>query len=113
MIFDLSIVNRGRFYGSGYIAGTGDGIVTVAGVPSSRAISLFAIYKNQPLFFVRQVWSASTGNYIFTNLDTGFQYLVIARDYAEQFEPFAWDYVKPANDLTIAEQKALWQTWQT
>lgn len=112
MIFDLSIVNRARFYGVGYIAGTGDGIVTVAGVPSSRAISLYAIYKNQPLVFVKSVWSNAQGRYIFRDLDTNFRYLVLARDYAEQYEPFAWDYVAPSTDLSPSEQYNLEQSWR-
>lgn len=113
MILRLSVVDRSNHFGTGYIAGTGDGIVTVAGVPSSRAVYLYALYQHKPMVFVGKVWSNAQGRYIFPRIDTKFRYLVIARDYAEQYEPFAWDYVQPANDLTIAEQQALWQTWQT
>ncbi|WIF21954.1 hypothetical protein [Shewanella phage vB_SbaS_Y11] len=38
---------------------------------------------------------------------------MMVRDYKREYEPFAWDYVKPANDLTVTEQLALWQSWQS
>lgn len=112
MILQLSAVDRSNHYGTGYIAGTGDGIVTVAGVPSSRAVYLYALYQHKPMEFVAKVWSNAQGHYIFPRIDTKFRYLVIARDYAEHFEPFAWDYVVPATDLTPYEQYQLQQSWQ-
>lgn len=100
----LSLTHRG------YIAGSADGIVTVAGKPASRNISLL----NTRTLVVEYVGhSINNGHYLFMGLNPDTEYLVIARDYKREFEPFAWDYVKPANDLTIAEQEALWQTWQT
>lgn len=95
---------------SGYIAGTGDGIVTVLGKPASRRIWLL----NASSMTVEQVvTSLNNGRYLFMGLDPAKEYLVMARDYKKEFEPFAWDYVKPADDLTIAEQQALWASWQT
>lgn len=95
---------------SAYIAGTGDGIVTVAGQPASRDIWLL----NAQTMAVEQVMaSLKNGHYLFTGLDSNKKYLVMARDYKKEFEPFAWDYVTPADDLTIAEQQALWLSWQT
>lgn len=94
---------------SGYIAGTGDGIVTVQGKPTSRKIWLL----NAKTMEVEQaITSLKNGHYIFMGLDPAKEYLVMVRDYKREYEPFAWDYVKPANDLTIAEQQALWATWQ-
>ena len=46
-------------------------------------------------------------------LEPNKEYLVMVRDYKKELEPFCWDYVKPADDLTITEQNALWQSWQT
>lgn len=112
MILQLSVVDRSNRYGTGYIAGTADGILTVAGVPASRAIYLYELYDYKPMVFVAKVWSTATGHYIFSGLGLETRYLVMARDYAREYEPFAWDYVKPADDLTIAEQQSLWQTWQ-
>ena len=95
---------------SGYIAGSGDGIVTVTGKPASRKIWLL----NAKTMAVEQVvTSLSNGHYLFMGLDPAKEYLVMARDYKKEYEPFVWDYVKPADDLTIDEQQTLWQSWQT
>lgn len=96
--------------GLGYIAGTGDGIVTVLGKPGSRKIWLL---NAQTMAVEQVITSLKNGHYLFLGLELSKEYLVIVRDYKRELEPFAWDYVKPANDLTIAEQQALWQTWQT
>lgn len=94
---------------SGYIAGSGDGIVTVKGKPETRKIWLL----NAKTMAVEQViTSLKNGHYMFLGLDLTKEYLVMVRDYKRELEPFAWDYVKPADDLTVAEQQALWQTWQ-
>jgi len=90
---------------SGYIAGTNDGIVTVKGKPASRKIWLLSA-KN--LGVEQTVTSLSNGHYAFFGLNPDNEYLVMVRDYKKEFEPFAWDYVKPADDLTIDEQQAMW-----
>lgn len=95
---------------TGYIAGTNDGIVTVGNKPAARDIVLFDALN---LSIAQTTTSLSNGHYMFLGLDPAKKYLVMARDYKKEFEPFAWDYVKPADDLTIAEQKALWASWQT
>lgn len=94
---------------NGYIAGSGDGIVTVAGKPASRKIWLL---DAKTMVVEQVITSLKNGHYIFLGLDLTKEYLVMVRDYKRELEPFAWDYVKPANDLTIDEQQALWQTWQ-
>lgn len=94
---------------SGYIAGSGDGIVTVQGKPASRKIWLL---DAQSMAVEQVVTSLKNGHYMFLGLDPAKEYLVMARDYKRELEPFAWDYVKPADDLTIDEQQALWVTWQ-
>lgn len=93
-----------------YIAGSGNGIVTVNGVPESRPIYLFDAATMQLL---RSNVSLPNGHYIFNGLDSTKQYIVMARDYNKEYEPAVWDYVTPATDLTIAEQQELWQSWQT
>ena len=93
-----------------YIAGSGNGIVTVNGVPASRHIFLFDANSTELL---RRTVSLSNGHYIFNGLDSTKQYIVMARDYNKEYEPAVWDYVTPATDLTIAEQQELWQSWQT
>lgn len=94
----------------GYIAGSSDGIVTVMGQPASRKIWLL---DANTMLVERVVVSLSNGHYAFFDLDSEREYLVLARDYKRELEPFAWDYVQPANDLTIDEQQALWASWQT
>lgn len=96
--------------GAGYIAGSADGIVTVQGKPASRKIWLL----NAQTLAVEQVaTSLKSGHYLFMGLDPDKKYLVMVRDYKREYEPFVWDYVTPAGDLIIAEQQALWQSWQT
>ena len=95
---------------SGYIAGANDGIVTVQGKPASRKIWLL---DAQSMAVEQVITSLKNGHYIFLGLDPTKEYLVMVRDYKKEFEPFAWDYVTPADDLTIAEQQALWLSWQT
>lgn len=94
----------------GYIAGGGDGIVTVQGKPSSRKVWLL---NAQSLAVEQAITSLNNGHYMFLGLDPTKEYLVMARDHKKEFEPFAWDYVKPADDLTVSEQQALWASWQT
>ena len=106
MILNTLLLGTNR---GGYIAGSGDGIVTVAGQPASRDIWLL----NAQTMAVEQVMaSLSNGHYLFMGLEPNKEYLVMVRDYKKEYEPFAWDYVKPADDLTITEQNALWQSWQ-
>lgn len=93
----------------GYIAGTGDGIVTVNGKPQS-----LKIYALDPvtMTWLQTAKSLPNGHYLIQNLDPTKQYLVMARDHNKEYEPFCWDYVTPATDLTIAEQQQLWDSWQ-
>ncbi len=91
-----------------YIAGSGDGIVTVNGQPASRKIWLLDVDTLQVL---NTVQSLSSGHYMFFCLNPAKQYLVMCRDYKKEFEPVVWDYVTPATDLSIAEQQALWDSW--
>lgn len=112
MYFALSVVDRSNYHGIGYIAGTADGIVTVAGKAASRAIYLYAVYNYKPMVLVAKTWSTAQGNYMFASLDTSMRYLIMVRDYAGQYEPFAYDQVEPATDLTPHEQYLLQQSWQ-
>lgn len=108
-----------QFYGcyqnQGYIAGSGDGIVTVGGVPASRQV--FAL-DAKTLTWLQTTTSTANGNYLIMGLDPNEQYLIMARDLppsdgVERYEPAVWDYVTPKDDKTIDEQMELWQSWQT
>lgn len=93
-----------------YIAGASDGIVTEQGKPASRKIWLL----NARTMAVEQViTSLKNGHYLFMGLDPAKRYLVMVRDHKREYEPFCWDYVKPADDLKVEEQQALWASWQT
>ena len=96
--------------GNNYIAGAANGIVTVAGRPASRNIWLMNAHS---LVIEQVVTSLPNGHYMFLCLDPNKRYLVMARDFKKEYEPFVWDGLAPANDLTIAEQRALWASWQT
>lgn len=110
MLVRTKVTTKINLKNKGYIAGSGDGIVTVLGKPSSRKIYLL---NANTLAIETAQWSLNNGRYAFFGVDTAKEYLVMVRDYKKELEPFAWDYVKPADDLTIAEQQALWQSWQT
>ena len=95
---------------AGYIAGTGDGILTVNGVAAKRSV---IVLNAQDLSVVQRSQSLSNGRYLLSSLDPSKQYMVMARDYNKEYEPAVFDYVTPATDLTIAQQQELWQSWQT
>lgn len=95
----------------GYIAGAGDGIVTVRAIPARREL-LIMDANDKDYKFIGRIWSHPSGHYMFNNLDPSKEYLVIARDYKKEFEPFAYDYVKPSIDLTPGEQGVLRESWQ-
>lgn len=95
--------------GIGYIAGTGDGIVTAGGKAASRKVWLL----NAKTMVVEQVVaSLKNGHYAFFALDPTKRYLVMVRDYKKEYEPFVWDEVPPATDKTVSEQQAMWQDFQ-
>lgn len=80
----------------GYIAGSGAGIVTVAGKPASRVVYLYARgYGSQPLELIDICVSAPDGTYRFDGLDVSRRYLVLAADYEMAYEPVGWDWVTP------------------
>lgn len=87
-----------------YIAGSGEGIVTVRGAPASRSVYLM---DAETLAVIRVVKSLRNGRYIFMGLNPSKEYMVMVRDFKREFEPFAWDYVKPADDLDMVKLKAI------
>lgn len=95
---------------TGYIAGTADGIVTVGGKLASREI---LVLNADDLTLSQRTVSLNNGHYLIAGLNPDKHYLVMCRDHERQYEPFCWDYVRPATDLTFAEQLALWQSWQS
>lgn len=98
----------------GYIAGNGDGIVTVAGKPASRPIHLYESMSGfGSMQLVARQASLQNGHYMFTGLNPKKRYMIIVRDHKREYEPFVFDFVEPATDLTYQEQIALRDSWQT
>ncbi|MGF6148967.1 Uncharacterised protein [Kingella potus] len=86
---------RERNHGRGIIAGRGIGIVTVGGRPASRRILLI---ERERFKVIDDTWSADDGSYLFEQLDTGQDFLVIALDHKRQYEPVCYDYVRAVED---------------
>ena len=80
----------------GFIAGNGNGIVTVDGKPSQKRIIVFERIHAFPC--MRQTWSNADGSYLIPWLDVSKIYTVMAVDDKEKYEPDVWDYIKPAID---------------
>lgn len=100
---------------SGYIAGSGDGIVTVQGKPASRKIWLL---DAQSLAIEQVQTSLKNGHYAFFGLDPDKKYMMIVRDFEPdgivwRGEGAMWDYIEVATDRTLDAQYALWSSWQT
>lgn len=79
---------------TGFIAGAGNGIVTVDGKPSQKRIVIFERVDSLPI--LRVTWSHSDGSYLVDNLDKDKTYLVMAFDDKQKYEPVAWDFIKAA-----------------
>lgn len=94
---------------SGYIAGSGDGIVTAQRVRSSRKVYLLDAIT---LAVEQVVTSLDSGNYLIAGLDPSRKYIVMGRDYKGVLEPYAWDNRTPATNRTIDEQQLMWAGWQ-
>lgn len=80
--------------GTGYVAGTAGGIVTVDGRPASRRVLCF---RRDNFRLVRDTWSKEDGTYLLSHLDPKLDYIVMAVDHEARWEPVAWDWVKPAD----------------
>lgn len=104
-IVDVIFLNKH----TAYIAGIGNGVVSVGGVPASRKV--YAL-DAKTLNVIKTAVSTDNGQYLIPNLDPAKRYLVMARDYQGEYEPYCYDNVTPATDLTLEEQHALWQSWQ-
>lgn len=95
---------------TGYVAGLGDGIVTVNGVPQSRKLIVYDAITEQR---VQTAYSLDNGRYLIPNLDPNKRYLVVCRPLHGVDEqgvvPMAWDNVLPMNDKTPDEILTLWR----
>lgn len=110
MFLTNDIVREDEHSGAGYFAGTGEGIVTLNGQTASREIICF---DAQTLKVIRKVWSFSNGHYLIPDLSTDYRYLIVPRDYKNEYRPHGFDNRTPATTLSYTEQQALVNQWQT
>lgn len=85
-------LRNAKYQGDGFIAGTGKGVVTVDGQPSSRRVYLF---EQSSMTCIDDMWSNDNGEYRFRNLSDKFRYMVLARDYTGKYSPVSVDNVIP------------------
>lgn len=93
-----------RYGGHGLIAGTAGGIVTVGGRPAARRILCIS---RENFRIVRDTWSKPDGSYLLPHLNPDKDFIVLALDHEQKFEPVAWDWVRPARGKTIEEALSL------
>lgn len=89
---DSILLGNVKYRGDGFIAGTGKGVVTVDGQPSSRRVYLF---EQSSMACLSDMWSNDNGEYRFINLSDKFRYMVLARDYTGKYSPISVDNVIP------------------
>lgn len=109
---ELSMTQRAKTAQIGYIAGSGNGLFTLNGTPSFGEILCMDV-TDKPYKWIYRGSSFKNGHWLVDELDPNRKYLVMGRDYNKEYEPFCWDYVTPATDLTFEQQQELWQSWQT
>ena len=87
------LINIGDTYtGRAYIAGEGNGLVTVNGQPAARQV---VALEQDTLAVARRVWSTPSGRYVLYDLDPAKQYVVLGVDWRGEYEPVAWDRITP------------------
>lgn len=89
----------GVFHGRAYIAGEGDGIVSIKGMPTVRQVVAF---EQKTLVVAAKTWSLPDGSYLLPNLDPNKQYIVMAYDYDGYYEPYAYSHITPHNNTIQA-----------
>ena len=106
---DFSSNNGRDNAGIGYFAGLAQGVLTAGGERASREIRLFKIHfsntaNHQSFEQIAITKSNEDGHYLFWGIDETAKYLIMARDNKGDYEPFCYDTISPATDLTIKEQ---------
>ena len=73
-------------------SGTISGIVTIENIPGSRKVRL---YRKHDGMLLREMWSAPSGAYSFTNLDPAWEYFVVAHDHLRIYNGVIQDMIQP------------------
>ena len=89
----VSVPVRLGFSGRGFIAGQGDGLVTVAGSPASRPV--FVLDKQTLIPLVSSV-SGNDGTYMMRGINPNRKVIVLAFDTTGQFNAVIRDNITPA-----------------
>lgn len=103
MIIELSIVARTKYYGDGYICGTGNACLTVGGLPTSTYITLYAHLENG-LDVVEGMFTSNSGEYMFTTLNTKYKYSIESTAHSVDYDIYHKGYISPPTNLTHASQ---------
>ena len=82
------------------------GKTTIRNDPASVDIFVF----RHDVVVARAV-SDAKGNYWVGYLEPGREYLLLGRDPKTDLEPDAYDYIKPADNRTLAEQAEMIAAW--
>ena len=93
MFFNPSLARR--YTGGAFIAGSGAGIVTVAGSPARKRVVLLDAGSLRP---VRVTSSNANGEYLFPHLNQNRRFVVVALDHQLQFNAVIRDNITPAVD---------------
>lgn len=80
--------------GRGYIAGEGEGLLYVEGLPERRKILLFRKNRNG-ITLVATTWSQADGSYAFKHLNHQLKYMVVGVDHLGDYDPDAVDFIQP------------------
>ena len=93
----------------GYFAGQDDGIVTVAG---QGAVGNLYVFASHTMLLVQRARSLASGHYLVPYLDPTRRYVLMARHPQGHYELVCYDQLRPANNLSITEQREVWRAWQ-
>lgn len=100
-IYNAAPKYHSRYLGHAFVAGTGDGIVTVSGKGAKRRI---IAYDQVTRRAVSHTYSAPDGRYILRHLKPDGLYLIMARD-VTGYNPVAWDNITPSTDWSVQQQQ--------
>ena len=86
---------RFDFSGRGFIAGQGDGLVTVSGVTASRPV---VVFDKKSLIPLAKTVSSTDGTYSIAGINANRKVFVVAFDPSGQFNAVIRDNITPATE---------------
>ena len=85
---------------------------TTASSPSQGAVGNLYVFDARTMLLVQRARSLASGHYLVPYLDPTRRYVLMARHPQGHYEPVCYDQLRPANNLSIAEQREVWRAWQ-